>query len=175
MSISSGQSVSVELSYIFKDTENARKSIIIKMKISLIWKIPFSKCHNQCHLLSSLLDFKWNLKGRHLTRDRVVFCMSTEKRPRIEKVGRANKCEQMCTKFREKRDLVSLRRFHAITLSHTQGSFQISKKVTLSYGWKQLGKQSKHLVVQEKIWWHWDRNMHDLIWLLWSGLNFLSD
>ena len=53
--------------------------------------------------------------------------------------------------------------------------FKFSGKVTLSYGWKQLGKQSKHLVVQERVWWHWDRNMHGLIWLLRSGLNFLND
>ena len=89
----------------FKDTESTIKSIEKHHENENHFVMPFWTCHSQCHLLSSLLlelDFSWNLKARHLTRDRVVFCMSTEKRnTRIEKVRRPNKCEQMCTKFRE--------------------------------------------------------------------------
>ena len=80
-----------------------------------------------------------------------LYTVTRRKARRGGELKRLDGQRQTWTKFREKRDLVGLRRFHAITLSHTQGSFQISKKVTLSYGWKQLGKQSKHLVVQEKI------------------------
>ena len=99
------QGASLRNSYSCKDTESTIKSIEKHHENENHFVMPFWTCHSQCHLLSSLLlelDFSWNLKARHLTRDRVVFCMSTEKRnTRIEKVRRPNKCEQMCTKFRE--------------------------------------------------------------------------
>ena len=49
---------------------------------------------------------------------------------------------QTWTKFREKRDLVGLRRFHAITLSHTQDSFQVFRE-SHSLIWLKTARKAK--------------------------------